>query len=59
MEEEALGPVKARCPSLGECQGGEVRVGGWMGEHAHRSKGRGLWDRGLLEEGKTAKGDNI
>jgi hypothetical protein len=24
---EALGPVKALCPSVGECQGQEVRVG--------------------------------
>jgi hypothetical protein len=25
---EVLGPVKARCPSVGECQGREVGVGG-------------------------------
>ena len=29
MEEEALGPVKAPCPSLGECEGEEAGVGGW------------------------------
>ena len=29
MGGEALGPVKALCPSVGECQGGEVGVGGW------------------------------
>jgi hypothetical protein len=28
MGGEALGPVKVLCPSVGECQGGEVRVGG-------------------------------
>jgi hypothetical protein len=26
---EALGPVKAQCPSVGECHGGEAGVGGW------------------------------
>jgi hypothetical protein len=28
MGGEALGPVKALCPSIGECQGQEVGVGG-------------------------------
>jgi hypothetical protein len=28
MGGEALGPVKALCPSVGECQGQKVRVGG-------------------------------
>jgi hypothetical protein len=28
MEGEAFGPVNVRCPSLGECQGREVGVGG-------------------------------
>jgi hypothetical protein len=41
MGGEALGPVKVRCSSVGECQGGEAGVGGWVGEHPHRSKGRG------------------
>ena len=45
---EALGPVKARYPSVGQCQGGEVGVGEWVGEHPHRSRGRedgigGFW----------------
>lgn len=31
MGEEALGPVKAPCPSVGECQGGEAGVGEWVG----------------------------
>jgi hypothetical protein len=30
-----------RCPSVGECEGGEEGVGGWVGEHPHRSRGRG------------------
>jgi hypothetical protein len=28
MRGEALGPVKAQCPSVGECQYREVGVGG-------------------------------
>jgi hypothetical protein len=35
MREEALGPVKAQCPSVGECQDREVGVGGLV------SRGRG------------------
>ena len=31
MREETLGLVKALCPSVGECQGREEGVGGWMG----------------------------
>jgi hypothetical protein len=27
--EEALGPVKAQSPSVGECKGREVGTGGW------------------------------
>jgi hypothetical protein len=41
MGGEALGPVKAGCPSVGECQGGKAGVGGWVGEHPHRNRGRG------------------
>ena len=50
---EALGPVKAQCPKVGEGQGGELEVCGWVGEHSHRGKGLG---EGI---GKTGKGDNI
>jgi hypothetical protein len=46
MGGETLGPVKARCPSKGE----EVRVSGYMEEHPHRSRGKGGWDRGFVEE---------
>jgi hypothetical protein len=35
MGEEALGPLKALCTSIGECQGQEAGVGGLV------SKGRG------------------
>jgi hypothetical protein len=41
MGRETLGTVKAQCPSVEECQGREVEVGGWVGKHSHRSNGRG------------------
>jgi hypothetical protein len=52
MGGEALGPVKARCPSVGECQDKEAGVCGLM------SRVRG-WNsfffppEGKLEKGKT------
>jgi hypothetical protein len=49
-----LGPVKARCPSVGELEGKEVRLSWWVGEHPHRSGG-GDGPSG----GATRKGDNI
>jgi hypothetical protein len=48
MRGEALGLVKARCPSVGECQDREAGVGGLV------SKGRGMgWgvQRGNEERG--------
>jgi hypothetical protein len=47
-EEEALGPVRMVCPSVGECQGQEMGVGGLVSR-------RGKGDRGYLE-GKQGKG---
>jgi hypothetical protein len=41
LEGEAFGPVKAQCASVGEYQGGEVRVSGSVGEYPHRNMGRG------------------
>jgi hypothetical protein len=29
-EREAVGPVKALCPSVGECQDGKMGMGRWM-----------------------------
>jgi hypothetical protein len=29
---EALGPLKAQCPSIRQCQAGETGVGGWWGK---------------------------
>jgi hypothetical protein len=48
MGGEALVPVKAPCPSVGECQGREVGVTGCVGEHPYISKGRGMY-REFLE----------
>jgi hypothetical protein len=53
MRGEALGPVKARCPSVGECQSREAVVGGWM------SRGVGWgWRQGVFRE-EMKKEDNI
>ena len=49
MGGEALGPVKALCPSVGECQGQEAEVGGLV------SRGRGEGNKGF-SEGKPGKG---
>jgi hypothetical protein len=37
---EALGPVKARCPSVGECQEREVGVGELVNEIGRFSEGK-------------------
>jgi len=39
MGKEAFGPGKARCLSVGECQGREAGVEGWLGENPHRHRG--------------------
>ena len=46
MGEEALGPVKARCPSGEECQGGEAGEDGWVGG----------WGNTLIEAGGERMG---
>jgi hypothetical protein len=51
MGGEALGPVKVLCPSIGECQGQEVGVGGLV------SRGR-REDIGDCHRGNR-KGNNI
>jgi hypothetical protein len=48
MGGETLGPVKVLCPSIGDCHGQVVGVGGLV------SRGRG-GDRGFLK-GKLGKG---
>ena len=49
MEGEALGPMKALCPNVGECQGQETGVGGLVS----RVGGEGVFG------GEARKGDNI
>jgi hypothetical protein len=53
MGGEALGPVKARCPSVGECRGQKVGVGGLVrgGEGEERGKEEGVFQRGNQEQG--------
>jgi len=55
MGGEALGSAKVRCPSVGECQGGEggrsALVGG--GAPSWRQWGGMLW---VFPEGKLGKG---
>jgi hypothetical protein len=41
MGGKTLDPMKAQCPSVGEWEGREVGIGGWVGENPHRSSGRG------------------
>ena len=41
MGGEALGPVKAQCPSIGECQDGKAEVGGWDREAPSSNQGEG------------------
>jgi hypothetical protein len=49
LEGEALGPMKALCPDVGECQGQETGVGGLVS----RVGGEGGFG------GEARKGDNI
>jgi hypothetical protein len=51
MGEEALGPVKALCPSVRECQGQGAEVG--------RLVSRRMGRRGAGFQKGTRKGDNI
>jgi hypothetical protein len=44
-----------RSPSIGECQGRERGVGGWVGEHAHRNREREDW-RGAFRRGNRKRG---
>jgi hypothetical protein len=45
----ALGPEGVQCPSVGGCQDKRAREGGWVEEHPHRGRGKGIWYRGFLE----------
>ena len=57
MGGETLGPEGDQCPVVGECQRRKVGVGGWMGEHPHRGRERGIGSG--VSEGETWKGENI
>jgi hypothetical protein len=56
--DEVLGPVKAQCCSVRECQGREVGAGGWVREHPHGISGKWGWDRTFPGQ-KTWKAYNI
>jgi hypothetical protein len=49
VRREALGPVKARCPSVGECQDREAGVGGLV--NRGRGNGIGGFGRKIEERG--------
>jgi hypothetical protein len=51
MGEEALGPVKTRCPSVRDCEGREAGVGEWV--HTLIEAGGGGWDKGYLGGGES------
>ena len=42
-------------PQFRECEGKKTAVGGWVGEHPHRSRGRED-GKGGVPEGKPGKG---
>jgi hypothetical protein len=39
---EALGSMKAQCPSVEECQRSEVELCGRLGKYHHRSRAMGM-----------------
>jgi hypothetical protein len=51
----ALGPEGIQCPNVGECQGGKMGVGGWVGKHPHRGRGEEEVGRGF-PKGRPGKG---
>ena len=52
---KALSPVEDQCSSVREFRGGEARVGGWVGEDSHRSRGERGWNVEFAE-GKSGRG---
>ena len=52
MRGEALGPMKAQCSSVGECQGGESGVVGKGSTFIEMGRGNGMG----FPEGKMVKG---
>lgn len=43
------------CPSAGECQGSDVGIGGWVGNHPQRGRGCRDGIEGFVK-GKVEKG---
>ena len=56
MGGEALGPGKAPCSSVGECQGEEAGVGEWVSTLIEAGGGKTEYG---VSRGETRKGDNI
>ena len=56
MGGEALGPVRALCPSVGECQGRDAEVGRWVEEHPQRRRGKGNGTGGFHKGWGPGKG---
>ena len=57
MGEEALGSVKAQKTIVGDCEGKEAGVSGWMGPHPHRSRRK--WNEIGCCGGGVREMDNI
>jgi hypothetical protein len=51
MGREAICPMKALCPNVGECQGQEAGVGGMVS----KGRGKGIGE-GCILEGKPGNG---
>jgi hypothetical protein len=48
MEGEALYPMKALCPNVGECQAQEAGVGGLVSRGKREGMGKGVFLEGKL-----------
>jgi hypothetical protein len=57
MGEEVLDSMKTQCLSVGECKGGDMGEGGWVGAHPPRSRkrGDGIWGFGGIRKGETCE----
>jgi hypothetical protein len=51
MGREALGTVKDLCPSIRECQGQKVRVGGLVSRGRGKGIGEDVFQRGNQKQG--------
>jgi hypothetical protein len=53
MGGEALGPMKALCPNVGECKDQEVGVGGFVSRGRRKREGGGYFSEGKPGRGIT------